>query len=141
MSAGFPVARPRRLRRTAALRRLVSDVHLTPGDLVLPLLAVAGHLLVGAPHEVPPHDDRLVERLTSEHQEPDRLVAGRQYDRAPPGLDVRQLAGLHLVPLETQDPLVDEEPVLVAGVDVQLEPGAGVQVHLGADDLGEGRHR
>jgi porphobilinogen synthase len=42
MSAGFPVARPRRLRRTAALRRLVSDVHLTPGDLVLPLFVKEG---------------------------------------------------------------------------------------------------
>jgi porphobilinogen synthase len=42
MSAGFPVARPRRLRRTAALRRLVSDVHLTPGDLVLPMFVKEG---------------------------------------------------------------------------------------------------
>jgi porphobilinogen synthase len=42
MAAGFPVARPRRLRRTAALRRLVSDVHLTPGDLVLPMFVKEG---------------------------------------------------------------------------------------------------
>jgi porphobilinogen synthase len=34
---GFPVARPRRLRRTAPLRRLVADVRLHPQDLVLPL--------------------------------------------------------------------------------------------------------
>ena len=37
MSAGFPVARPRRLRRTAALRRLVAETRLAPSDLVLPL--------------------------------------------------------------------------------------------------------
>src|SRR5947209_2729392 len=42
MAAGYPVARPRRLRRTAALRRLVSDVRLTPGDLVLPMFVKEG---------------------------------------------------------------------------------------------------
>jgi len=34
---GFPAARPRRLRRTPALRRLVADVRVRPADLVLPL--------------------------------------------------------------------------------------------------------
>jgi porphobilinogen synthase len=33
----FPVSRPRRLRRTAALRRLVSDVEIRAADLVLPM--------------------------------------------------------------------------------------------------------
>ncbi|MDQ2749782.1 MAG: porphobilinogen synthase [Actinomycetota bacterium] len=33
----FPVSRPRRLRRTPALRRLVSDVALRPADFVLPM--------------------------------------------------------------------------------------------------------
>jgi porphobilinogen synthase len=33
----FPVARPQRLRRTPALRRLVAQTSLQPGDLVLPL--------------------------------------------------------------------------------------------------------
>jgi porphobilinogen synthase len=41
-SPGFPVARPRRLRRTAPLRRLVSDVRLHPRDLVLPLFVKEG---------------------------------------------------------------------------------------------------
>jgi porphobilinogen synthase len=35
--AGFPGARPRRLRRTPALRRLASQVSVSPADLVLPL--------------------------------------------------------------------------------------------------------
>jgi porphobilinogen synthase len=39
---GFPVARPRRLRRTPALRRLVSDVRLHPADLILPLFVKEG---------------------------------------------------------------------------------------------------
>ena len=34
---GFPSARPRRLRRTPALRRLVADVRVSPADLVLPV--------------------------------------------------------------------------------------------------------
>jgi len=39
---GFPVSRPRRLRRTPALRRLVSDVRLHPSDLILPLFVKEG---------------------------------------------------------------------------------------------------
>jgi porphobilinogen synthase len=35
--SGFPQARPRRLRRTPALRRLVRETRLSPGGLVLPL--------------------------------------------------------------------------------------------------------
>ncbi|MBW2313617.1 MAG: porphobilinogen synthase [Deltaproteobacteria bacterium] len=39
----FPIVRPRRLRRTEALRRLVRETHLSRDDLVLPLFAVEGH--------------------------------------------------------------------------------------------------
>jgi porphobilinogen synthase len=42
MSAGFPLARPRRLRTTAALRRLVSVTSVRPADLVLPLFVKEG---------------------------------------------------------------------------------------------------
>ena len=38
----FPVHRPRRLRRDAALRRLVRETELMPNDLVLPLFVKAG---------------------------------------------------------------------------------------------------
>jgi porphobilinogen synthase len=38
----FPVSRPRRLRRTAALRRLSSEVSLRPQDLVLPMFVAEG---------------------------------------------------------------------------------------------------
>ena len=40
--SGFPVARPRRLRRTPALRRLVADVRVRPADLVLPVFVKEG---------------------------------------------------------------------------------------------------
>ncbi|GAA4606010.1 porphobilinogen synthase [Actinoallomurus liliacearum] len=42
MTAQFPVVRPRRLRRTPALRRLVAETHLHPSDLVLPLFVKEG---------------------------------------------------------------------------------------------------
>jgi porphobilinogen synthase len=38
----FPAARPRRLRRTPALRRLVADVRVAPSDLVLPVFVKEG---------------------------------------------------------------------------------------------------
>ena len=39
---GFPVDRPRRLRRTAALRRLVAETRLSAADLILPLFVKEG---------------------------------------------------------------------------------------------------
>ncbi len=38
----FPASRPRRLRRTPALRRLVADVRVVPSDLVLPVFVKEG---------------------------------------------------------------------------------------------------
>ena len=38
----FPVSRPRRLRRTAALRRLAGEVSVRPGDLILPMFVAEG---------------------------------------------------------------------------------------------------
>ncbi len=42
MAAEFPAARPRRLRRTAPLRRLVAQTSVRPADLVLPLFVKEG---------------------------------------------------------------------------------------------------
>ena len=42
MTAEFPAARPRRLRRTAALRRLVAQTSVQPSDLVLPMFVKEG---------------------------------------------------------------------------------------------------
>jgi porphobilinogen synthase len=42
MSARFPAARPRRLRRTEALRRLTAQTSLRPADLVLPVFVKEG---------------------------------------------------------------------------------------------------
>ena len=45
----FPSARPRRLRRTPALRRLVADVRVRPADLVLPVFVKEG---IDEPHPI-----------------------------------------------------------------------------------------
>jgi porphobilinogen synthase len=50
MTASFPVSRPRRLRRTAALRRLVAPVSVRPENLVLPMFVKEG---IAQPHPVP----------------------------------------------------------------------------------------
>ncbi|HEY7143441.1 MAG TPA: porphobilinogen synthase [Streptosporangiaceae bacterium] len=50
MTAEFPVARPRRLRRSAPLRRLVAQVRVGPSDLVLPLFVKEG---ISEPQPVP----------------------------------------------------------------------------------------
>ncbi len=42
MTGQFPTYRPRRLRQSPALRRLVAETHLLPSQLVLPLFAVPG---------------------------------------------------------------------------------------------------
>jgi porphobilinogen synthase len=42
VSAGFPLARPRRLRRTAALRRLTTAVRIDPAELILPMFVKEG---------------------------------------------------------------------------------------------------
>ncbi len=49
MSAAFPVARPRRLRRTPALRAMVAETALRPADLVLPMFIKEG---LGEPQPV-----------------------------------------------------------------------------------------
>jgi porphobilinogen synthase len=51
MAAEFPIARPRRLRTTAAMRRLVSEVDVRPADLIQPFFvkeSIAGPLDVAS---------------------------------------------------------------------------------------------
>jgi porphobilinogen synthase len=50
MAAEFPIARPRRLRATGAIRRLVADVAVRPADLVQPLFVKEG---IAEPQPVP----------------------------------------------------------------------------------------
>ncbi len=49
MNARFPAARPRRLRRTPALRRMVAETRLHPSELILPMFVKEG---IDAPQPV-----------------------------------------------------------------------------------------
>src|ERR1700729_430426 len=49
VSAGYPAARPRRLRRTAAIRRLAAPVSVRPADRLLPMFVKEG---IGEPQPV-----------------------------------------------------------------------------------------
>src|SRR5665647_293519 len=48
--SGFPTVRPRRLRRTEQLRRMVSETRLSPADFIYPLFVVHGQ---GIRSEIP----------------------------------------------------------------------------------------
>ena len=70
---GPGVKRPRRLRRTAALRDLVRETTLEPGDLVQPLFVVAGDDVRRPVTSMPGVDQRSVDRLVTEARELDAL--------------------------------------------------------------------
>ena len=61
--SGFPVTRNRRLRRTAALRRLVAETRLHPASFVLPLFAVPGRGVANPIGSMPGHSRLSVDQL------------------------------------------------------------------------------
>jgi porphobilinogen synthase len=65
----FPQERPRRLRRTEALRSLVRETHLAPDDLVWPLFAVPGKKVRNAVKSMPGVFQLSVDELVAEAQE------------------------------------------------------------------------
>ena len=68
----FPDERPRRLRRTPALRRLVAETTLTPDDLVAPLFVAEGHR---EPHPIASLPGHFQHTLDSLRREVRELVA------------------------------------------------------------------
>ena len=64
----FPQERPRRLRRTEALRSLVRETELSPGDLVWPLFAVPGERIRNAVKSMPGVFQLSVDELVAEAQ-------------------------------------------------------------------------
>jgi porphobilinogen synthase len=69
---GFPVVRPRRLRQSAALRRLVAETSLNPSQLVLPLFARSGRKLRAPVGSMPGvfqlSPDEIVREATAAYQ-------------------------------------------------------------------------
>src|SRR5512137_2479911 len=64
----FPEERPRRLRRTEALRRLVRETTLAPDDLVWPLFAVPGKRVRNPVKSMPGVFQLSVDELVAEAQ-------------------------------------------------------------------------
>ena len=83
--AGFPVSRPRRLRQSAALRRLVAETRLHPADLVLPVFVREGI------------ETRLADSLEQAHLWNEEAVhrnVGLVIETRPDHVDARELAWL-----------------------------------------------
>ena len=59
----FPTVRPRRLRRSAALRRMVAETRLDPSGFVLPLFAVPGRDVENPIRSMPGHAQLSVDRM------------------------------------------------------------------------------
>ena len=65
----FPIERPRRLRRTTALRQLVAETTLSPSDLVAPLFVAEGREGPRAIESLPGHFQHTPESLRAEVRE------------------------------------------------------------------------
>lgn len=59
----FPTVRARRLRRSAALRRMVAETRLAPSGFVLPLFAIAGRDVENPIRSMPGHSQLSVDRI------------------------------------------------------------------------------
>ncbi|HLE09372.1 MAG TPA: porphobilinogen synthase, partial [Thermodesulfobacteriota bacterium] len=62
----FPLYRPRRLRRTEALRRLIRETELSPFDLILPLFAIEGKNVRNPISSMPGHFQFSVDNILRE---------------------------------------------------------------------------
>jgi len=73
----FPIERPRRLRRTPALRRLVAETTLTPADLIAPLFVAQAHSSPVPITAIPGQFQHTMSSLVREaHELADRGVGG-----------------------------------------------------------------
>jgi porphobilinogen synthase len=72
----FPVDRPRRLRRTESIRRLVRETHLEPSQLILPLFVVEGEGVRKEISSMPGNFQLSIENLVKECEETHSLGIG-----------------------------------------------------------------
>src|SRR3954447_2561988 len=74
--ASFPQHRPRRLRRTAALRRLVRETRLSADQFVLPLFIRSGRGIRRPIDAMPGVSQTSVDELLDDAREAERLGVG-----------------------------------------------------------------
>ena len=97
---------------------------------------------MAAADEVPPHDQLLAERGAAQHQDPRRRrTAIGQVQPLPARLLVGQVGHLQSRAARFDIPLVDEDAVLEARVDVEAHLRARLEIHLGTEQGCEGVHR
>src|SRR2546430_17161357 len=72
----FPTYRPRRLRRTEAMRRLVREMQLAPAQLVLPLFVRLGRGVRQAVGSMPGVCQTSVDEMLRDAHEAERLGLG-----------------------------------------------------------------
>ncbi|MDQ4065494.1 MAG: porphobilinogen synthase, partial [Actinomycetota bacterium] len=73
----FPDHRPRRLRRTAGLRRAFAETSVTPGDLIAPLFVKEGIADPAAIPSMPGHFQHTLDSVVKEAREiAERGIAG-----------------------------------------------------------------
>ncbi len=120
LTAGaFPAARPRRLRRTAALRKLVRETRLAPADLVLPMFLKEG---LAEPEPVASMPGVL------QHSEASLVVAAKEAVAA--GVGGLMLFGVPVVRDATGSGVDDPEGVLNRGLRLLADALGGETVVL-----------
>ncbi len=137
----FPEVRPRRLRRTEALRRLVRETRLTPDSLILPLFVRPGQKVRRPIASMPGHAQLSVDELLKECREavslgiPAVLLFGIPLAKDPVGSDAYSDAGIIQQAIRA---IKDAQPDLLVVTDVCLceytDHGHCGVVHDGAVD-------
>jgi len=92
--AGFPEYRPRRLRRTETLRRMVRETRVTPDDLILPLFVLPGEGTRRPVSSMPGVDQTSVDQVLVDAREAASLgIPAVLLFGLPPEKDARGVAG------------------------------------------------
>src|ERR1700723_4297766 len=65
----FPINRPRRLRRTETIRRMVRETRLSPDDLILPMVVCPGRGVKKAVASMPGVAQMSVDNIVAEARE------------------------------------------------------------------------
>lgn len=128
----FPVRRLRRLRATPAVRRLASETHLVPAQLVLPVFVKEG---IDAPQPIA--------SMPGVFQYPLEALAGVVEDAAQAGLGGIMLFGVPSVRDALGSGSVDPDGILNAAIAVAAEAAAGrltVQSDLCLDEFTDHGH-
>jgi porphobilinogen synthase len=83
--SGFPTIRPRRLRMTAAIRRVVSETRLNPAQFVLPVFVVPGSGVREPIESMPGHAQMSVDQVALVAKEAEAVGVGGRLFLGVPG--------------------------------------------------------